>query len=365
MTILIFGNAGSGKTTLARRLGAERGLTVLDLDNVVWSPTEDGVFRPDSEIAADLAAFVCAHPAWVIEGCYGRWMEHLLPHCTEIIFLNPSLEVCLANCHARPWEPNKFKTREEQDQWLPALLDWVRAYYTRTDDLSLLAHRRLFDSFHGARQEIHSKAETASILGQAIPLRSEFLPMTTERLVLRRFTGKDAAAFCAYRGDPEIARYQSWDGCSTEEAREFVEKHAAQPFGPPGEWMQIAIALKSSNELIGDCGVRIGSDDARQATIGVTLARQYHGRGFASEALVCLFDHLLREMGLHRIVADIDSENIAMQRLAGRLGMRREGHLRQSLWFKGGWADELFYALLRDEWLARDEPKQISLKTTS
>jgi RimJ/RimL family protein N-acetyltransferase len=44
--------------------------------------------------------------------------------------------------------------------------------------------------------------------------------------------------------------------------------------------------------------------------------------------------------------------------------MRREGHLRQSLWFKGRWADELFYALLRDEWLARDEPKQISLKTT-
>jgi adenylate kinase family enzyme len=163
MRILIFGNAGSGKTTFARRLGAERGLAVLDLDNVVWVSSAVDVFRPDSEIAAELAAFVSANPAWVIEGCYGRWMEHLLPHCTEIIFLNPSVEVCLANCHARPWEPNKFKTREEQDSWLPALLDWVRAYYTRTDDLSLLAHRRLFDSFHGIKREMqaHDTAQSS------------------------------------------------------------------------------------------------------------------------------------------------------------------------------------------------------------
>src|SRR5690349_6845713 len=86
MRILVFGNAGSGKTTLARRFGAERGLTVLDLDNVVWVSSEVDVLRPDAEIAAELAAFVGTHPAWVIEGCYGRWMEHLLGQCTEMFF---------------------------------------------------------------------------------------------------------------------------------------------------------------------------------------------------------------------------------------------------------------------------------------
>jgi aminoglycoside 6'-N-acetyltransferase len=38
--------------------------------------------------------------------------------------------------------------------------------------------------------------------------------------------------------------------------------------------------------------------------------------------------------------------------LLERLGMRREGHLRQSTWAKGEWADDLVYALLRDEWVS-------------
>lgn len=154
MRVLVFGNAGSGKTTLSRKLVAQHGLAMLDLDNVVWVSSEVDVFRSDTEIMEALEAFVRTHASWVIEGCYGRWMEHLLPRCTEIIFLNPGLEVCLENCERRSWEPNKFKSKEEQDRWLPALLDWVRGYYTRMDDLSLAAHRRIFDSFTGAKREI-------------------------------------------------------------------------------------------------------------------------------------------------------------------------------------------------------------------
>ncbi len=164
MRILLFGNAGSGKTTLSRRLGAHHGMAVLDLDNVVWVSSGTDEFRPDAEIVADLAAFVRDHSTWVIEGCYGKWMEHLSPHCTEIVFCNPPEESCLANCRARPWEPRKFKIKAKQDAWLPALLDWVRAYYTREGDLSLAAHRRFYDAFPGLKQETRTNEETASLV---------------------------------------------------------------------------------------------------------------------------------------------------------------------------------------------------------
>ncbi len=179
------------------------------------------------------------------------------------------------------------------------------------------------------------------------------LPFNTPRLILRRFTESDAELFCAYRNDPEIGRYQSWSGCIAAEAAEFVHCHQNREFSEPGAWLQIAIAHRTTNELMGGCAVRIHADDARQATIGITLARAHHGQGFASEALSCLFDHLFRHLALHRVVADTDAENTAMQKLAERLGMWREGHLRQSLWFKGRWADEFLYAIRRDEWLAR------------
>jgi adenylate kinase family enzyme len=154
MRILIFGNSGSGKSTFARRLADRHGLTVLDLDHVVWSRTEFAKFRPDEEIIRELDVFVTANPSWAVEGCYGRWIEHLQPHCTEMVFLNPGEEVCLAHCRSRPWETEKYPTKAKQDAKLPFLLEWVRDYYSRTDDMSFATHWRIFDSFVGTKREI-------------------------------------------------------------------------------------------------------------------------------------------------------------------------------------------------------------------
>ena len=100
MRVLIFGNSGSGKSTFAQQLAARHALALLNLDEVVGSHAEFAQFRMGEEIIRELEAFVAAHPAWVIEGCYGRWMEHLLSHATEIVFLNPGEEVCLGHGRA-------------------------------------------------------------------------------------------------------------------------------------------------------------------------------------------------------------------------------------------------------------------------
>ncbi len=57
--------------------------------------------------------------------------------------------------------------------------------------------------------------------------------------------------------------------------------------------------------------------------------------------------------GLHRIVGRIDARNAPAARLLERLGMRREAHFVRSEFIKGEWADEIVYAMLEDEWRAR------------
>ncbi|MGH9391862.1 MAG: GNAT family N-acetyltransferase [Vicinamibacteria bacterium] len=52
-----------------------------------------------------------------------------------------------------------------------------------------------------------------------------------------------------------------------------------------------------------------------------------------------------------RLVLRRFAENVPAWTLLEQLGMRREGHLRESLWFKGRWADEYLYAILRRDWL--------------
>ena len=102
------------------------------------------------------------------------------------------------------------------------------------------------------------------------------LPLHTSRLVLRRFAEADVPVFLAYRNDPTVARYQSWEKCDLAEATEFIQCHQTQNIGVPGQWLQIAVALKETNALIDDCALKVHAHDARQATIGRTLAQRFH-----------------------------------------------------------------------------------------
>jgi hypothetical protein len=150
--ILIFGNSGSGKTTMARALAREHGLPHLDLDSLAW----DGpaVRRSAEASARAIREFVDAHDGWVVEGCYGDLLDQVVPLATEMRFLNPGVDACIANCRARPWEPEKYPSPEAQDRHLEFLLGWVREYESRTDEYSLPRHREIFERFDGPKTEI-------------------------------------------------------------------------------------------------------------------------------------------------------------------------------------------------------------------
>jgi ribosomal-protein-alanine N-acetyltransferase len=178
----------------------------------------------------------------------------------------------------------------------------------------------------------------------------QMLPLYSPRLVLRRFDRDDLHPFRAYRNDPKVARFQGWKSLSLAKATAFVAQQQIQEIATPGQWLQIAIALRPSGRLIGDCAFKTHLSDPRQATVGITLSRGFQGQGFASEALSALLDFVFLRGKLHRVQADTDPRNAPAWGLLERLGMRREAHCRQSLWFKGRWADEYIYAILYQEW---------------
>lgn len=177
----------------------------------------------------------------------------------------------------------------------------------------------------------------------------DFSSIESERLVLRRFADTDLEAFLAYRNDPEVARYQSWDSCTECEARTMIDEMKSLQPGTPGEWVQIAIASKEAGVLVGDCALKV-EEGGQQAEVGFTLSREYQGKGYASEAVSRLLDYAFGDLGLHRVVAVTDQENEPSFALLERIGMRREGQFVQNAWFKGRWSSEYLYAVLRDEW---------------
>lgn len=140
---------------------------------------------------------------------------------------------------------------------------------------------------------------------------------------------------------------------SKREARGMIRQLEREQPGTRGEWFQFAIALKSADNLIGDCALKVDGGDARQTEIGFALSRAYQGQGYAVEAISRLLDHAFGKMDLHRVVAITDRRNEPSSRLLERLGMRREGSFVRNAWFKGEWASEYLYAVLGEEWLGK------------
>lgn len=180
--------------------------------------------------------------------------------------------------------------------------------------------------------------------------------LETPRLILRSFKERDIEPFSLYRSDPEVAKYQGWEApYSREQAVQFVDDMRVKTPGKPGQWYQFALELKLTGEMIGDVAFKRLEEDAAQAEIGFTLARPFQGKGYAGEAVTRLIDALFSEFQLHRIRANVDPDNAASKRLLERVGMRHESRFIDSLWFKGRWGSEDWYAILHWEWVEKHE----------
>lgn len=151
MRVAIVGNSGSGKSTLAGQIAAAHVIPSLDLDTVAWEPGKVAVARTPEAAADDVSAFCSANERWVVEGCYGTLVEQALAYSPILLFIDPGVEACLANCQSRPWEPHKYASKAQQEEKLEFLLSWVKGYYSRDDELSLNAHRTLFESYRGLK----------------------------------------------------------------------------------------------------------------------------------------------------------------------------------------------------------------------
>lgn len=166
----------------------------------------------------------------------------------------------------------------------------------------------------------------------------------TSRLKVRAFSLADAAALVAYRCDPAVARYQSWDtDYSLEQAKEFIGQLIQQHEGTPGEWYQYAIANSDDDALLGDIGIYFDAERTGQVTVGFTLSAAAQGKGIAAEALSALLNYLRQEFDIGLAEAITDVRNTAAQKLLERTGFEKDQLLRHNGFYKGEWCDEIRY----------------------
>lgn len=188
------------------------------------------------------------------------------------------------------------------------------------------------------------------------------MKLETERLILRDFVEDDWQAVYAYQTDPLYLRYNHWIERTPSAVREFVGWFLNHQVQNPRIKFQLAVVLKSEDQLIGNCGVRMDKVGDLEADIGYELNPQYWNRGYATEAAHAIVDFGFKHFSVHRIWADCIADNVASAHVLEKLGMRLEGRLRDKAYFKGRWWDGLIYAILVDEWEAHKQTHPVQWK---
>jgi [ribosomal protein S5]-alanine N-acetyltransferase len=186
--------------------------------------------------------------------------------------------------------------------------------------------------------------------------------LETERLILRDFVKEDWQRVLEYQSDPLYLRYNEWTERTAEAVQEFVGWFLAHQVQQPRIKYQLAVVLKSSSQLIGNCGVRMVKENAREAEIGYELDPKHWGHGYASEAAHAMVDFGFSHFGVHRIWANCNADNTASAHVLQKLDMQLEGRLRENQYFKGRWWDTLIYAVLADEWQAHKQAHPVEWK---
>jgi len=170
--------------------------------------------------------------------------------------------------------------------------------------------------------------------------------LRTARLLLRPLAPGDWPDIHAYTSDPDIMRYVPEEAMSPEEVQAFIAEHQAASSA-------LAAVLTSEARLIGHLTFHPWYAP-RIYEIGWVFHPQYHGQGFATEAATALFAYGFETLGLHRIIATCQPENLASWRVMEKLGMLREAHFRKVFAVDDAtWLDEYLYAMLEEEWFAR------------
>lgn len=170
------------------------------------------------------------------------------------------------------------------------------------------------------------------------------LPRRTGRLVLRTLRASDLDAFLAFRGRPDVARYQGWAPLSEAQAVGFLALEGNDAPMEPGKWRQIGIAASHDDALVGDMGILLSPDGA-SAEIGISLNPDHQGKGLGAEATRELVALIFSATGVRRVVARTDVRNEAGIRSLLKAGMRRVSTRRAE--FKGETCDEHEFAIER------------------
>lgn len=223
-----------------------------------------------------------------------------------------------------PFNVDKTITINKESINLSSLDEWILAYHAmgRLDKVNLIERHLKFN-------------------------------IDSKRLYIRKVRYEDKTAMLQYMSDEETLFYERSAPFTIESMNDLLGEIV-----PSGSFY--SVFLKETNIQVGHIYFGLGSPiDFKEFNIGYIMNKLYHNLGYCTEASKALIDYGFKNYDMHRVIAKCNPDNIASWKVMEKVGLLKEGHLKQRVCFKKDelgnpiWWDEYIYGITRNDWLKK------------
>lgn len=175
-----------------------------------------------------------------------------------------------------------------------------------------------------------------------------------KHVYLRPIGLEDTECYFRMLFEPESRRLTGTKQSFTkEQVQAYIESKASDTSS-----VLLLIALKDTDEVIGDIALQDIAPSNRSANIRIMIDNEKHqGKGYGQESLKLMLDYGFGILNLHRIELNVFAYNSRAHHVYEKVGFTKEGVQRDALFYNHQYHDSILMSILEDEYRAKYYPK--------
>ncbi|MBU9721451.1 MULTISPECIES: GNAT family N-acetyltransferase [Bacillaceae] len=178
---------------------------------------------------------------------------------------------------------------------------------------------------------------------------SPTLEFGSKNLFFRELRNKDAHDIFRIYKDPEVMGFDYSEPIkSMDDAIQLIER--SKEFNKRSDHINWGVELVAEKRIIGTCGFKHWDRASKHAEIGGNLSSDMWGNGYGKEGLDALLHFGFVTLGLNKVCAGTNTENLKAINIMRAFGFKEDGRLREHQLLNGVYTDVRLYSLLRKEY---------------
>lgn len=175
--------------------------------------------------------------------------------------------------------------------------------------------------------------------------------LETERLILRKFTAKDAEPmYRNWASDNEVTKFLIWPTHANIDVTKHVLEMWVNSYADDNYYQWAIVVKENGDEPIGSISAIRMNEDIAMVHVGYCIGKAWWHQGITSEALKAVITFFFEEVDVNRIEARHDPQNPHSGNVMKKCGLRYEGTMRSADRNNQGIVDTCYYAILKSDW---------------